>query len=247
MGAGMEGVREREPQSWLQAGKGSRPTTAGPRAASPPARAELLLWCSEGRGGPPGWWEEEGSPHPPRGWPGRGLPCAWPEVGDGRELGWGPGCHRRQGWCGRASVSSSSKAALLWVGREGGRPVGEEERRGVPKASGCPRCLVCQTWLDLAGAGAKASTLRGVGSGWRGRARPSCFYVLLKSGLCCGVCRLCPLLEAVPLSLGFSARERWATLSFCVRSELSLAPVLGCRADPPPGCWKAFFLVVWSC
>lgn len=211
------------------------------RALSPHMSRAIALVQQRSRG-PPGWWEKGASLHPPRGW----GTHAWPEVGDGQEPGSGPGCLRRQGWRWGAGVSSSSKAVLVWVG---GRPVGEEEKRGVPKASGCPPCLVCQTWLDLAVA--KASTLRGVGSGWRGRARPSFFYVLLKSGLCCGVCRLCPLLEAVPLSPGFSPRERWATLSFCVRSELCLVPVLGCRADPL-GVERGIFpasleLLIWNC
>lgn len=34
------------------------------------------------------------------------------------------------------------QGSALWVG---GRSVGEEQRRGLPKASVRPRCLVCQT------------------------------------------------------------------------------------------------------
>lgn len=40
MGAGMEGAKKREPQWWLQAGKGSCPTAAGPQAASLPPREQ---------------------------------------------------------------------------------------------------------------------------------------------------------------------------------------------------------------
>lgn len=105
----------------------------------------------------------------------------------------------------------------VWVGAEACGWGGEA---GVPKASGCPPCLVCQTWFDLAGAGAKASTPRGVGAGWKGRARPS-FYVLLKSGLCCGLAGFVPSWKQWPF-LGASAPERGEHPHFFV-SHLSSA------------------------
>lgn len=126
------------------------------------------------------------------------------------QSGWGPG-------------GSSGAMGLAWAVplRAASLGLGESLRvsRGGGAYGGWPSALSCLSDLIRCGwRSAKASMLRGVESGWRGRAGPSFLYVLLKSSLCCRVCSLCPFLEAVPLSLGFSSWMRWATLAFHVRS-----------------------------
>lgn len=120
---------------------------------------------------------------------------------------------RGQQRCHGAGASSSTEAAPLGLGESLGVSGGGGAYGGWPSALSCLSDLIRCGWRF-----AKASTLRGVESGWRGRARPSFLYVLLKSSLCCRVCGLCPILEAVPLSLGFSSWMRWATLAFHVIS-----------------------------
>lgn len=120
---------------------------------------------------------------------------------------------RGQQWRHGAGMSSSTEAASLGLGESLRVSRGGGAYGGWPSALSCLSDLIRCGWRS-----AKASMLRGVESGWRGRAGPSFLYVLLKSSLCCRVCSLCPFLEAVPLSLGFSSWMRWATLAFHVRS-----------------------------
>lgn len=124
----MEGVREKGTAVVAASRDCSCPTTAGPGAAFSPhmSRATPSVQRSS-RPVVPGC-----SPYPLGGRWGYGVLPARPEgVMAGRV---------RDGAVGWPELFKQGSA--LWVR---GRSVGEEQRRGVPKASVCPCCLVCQT------------------------------------------------------------------------------------------------------
>lgn len=118
---------KREPQLWLQAGI---------------ARAPL----QQGRGLPFPTHEQSYSISAAKLQAGGARVLASPSRGP---LGlWGVACPTGGVMAGRVRDGAVGwpelfkQGSALWVR---GRCVGEEQRRGVPKASVCPCCLVCQT------------------------------------------------------------------------------------------------------
>lgn len=198
-------------------------------AAFPHTWAEPLHQCSEG----PGWWCQGTllSLWGPLGLWGGAWPMEGVMAGRDEALGW---------------PELFKQGSALCVG--GGRSVGEEQRRGLPKASVRPCCLVCQTWLDLAG----ARPPRCEGWGLAGGAEPDrpfmcCWTVFFVVGLAVFVpfWKQCPFPRA-------SAPERGEQPSPFV-SNLSSALCQCLRVVlTPPGVERSIFpagleLLIWNC
>lgn len=164
----------------------------------------------------------------------------WGLWGGARPSGGGDG---RQGWgLGWAQLFKQGSALCV-----GGRSVGEEQMRGLPKASVRPCCLVCQTWLDLAG----ARPARCEGWGLAGGAEPDppfmcCWKVSFVVGLAVFVpfWKQCPFLRASASERGEQPRPFVSNLSsaFCQCLGVALTP---------PGLERSIFpagleLLIWN-
>lgn len=161
-------------------------------------------------------------------------------VGGARPSGGGDG---RQGWgLGWAQLFKQGSALCV-----GGRSVGEEQMRGLPKASVRPCCLVCQTWLDLAG----ARPARCEGWGLAGGAEPDPpFMCCSKVSFVVGLAVFVPFWKQCPFLRASARREVSNPGLLCQIWALPSASVWVLHW-PPPGLERSILpagleLLIWN-
>lgn len=164
----------------------------------------------------------------------------WGLWGGARPSGGGDG---RQGWgLGWAQLFKQGSALCV-----GGRSVGEEQMRGLPKASVRPCCLVCQTWLDLAG----ARPARCEGWGLAGGAEPDPpFMCCSKVSFVVGLAVFVPFWKQCPFLRASARREVSNPGLLCQIWALPSASVWVLHW-PPPGLERSILpagleLLIWN-